>query len=161
MTFVAVPSPTPATAPSSPRTVIEHDGWYPATDPALLRESMRVTEAVTEGRLLEAIYAAQIYLGRELRTWRRIQEAAGAASLEAVEPDIQIDFEAALVRCYRRAVFNLVMADLVETYRDVTATKEGSDRAEQKALSAADYRRNAIHAVRDILGVDPTNVELI
>jgi hypothetical protein len=161
MTFVAVPTSTPAPSPASPRAVVEHDGWYPATDPAQLREAMRVTEAVTEARLLEAIYGAQDYVGRELRTWRFAQERAGAASLAAVEPEIQIDFEPALVRRYRRAVFNLAMADLVETYRDVTATKDGAERAEQKALSAADYRRNATHAIRDLLGVDPTDVELI
>jgi hypothetical protein len=161
MTFVAVPKPTPVVVPSSPRTVVEHDGWYPATDPAQLREAMRVTEAVTDARLLDAIYGAQDYVGRELRRWRLEREAAGAASLEAVEPDVQIDFEPALVRRYRRAVFHLVMADIVEAYRDITATKDGADRAEQKALGAAEYRRNATHAIRDILGVDPTDVELI
>jgi hypothetical protein len=138
-----------------------HDGWYPPTDPAQLREAMRVTETVTEARLVEAVYSAQDYVGRELRRWRLDREAAGAASLEAVEPDVQIDFEPALVRRYRRAVFNLVMADLCETYRDVTATKDGADRAEQRALSSADYRRNATHAIRDLLGVDATDVELI
>ena len=161
MGFVAVAPPPPPTPSSAPRAVVEHDGWYPATEPALLREAMRVTETVTEARLLEAIYSAQDYVGRELRAWRLRHEAEGAVSMAAVEPEVQIDFEAALVRRYRRAVFNLVMADVCETYRDVTATKDGADRAEQKALGAGDYRRNATHAIRDILGADPTDVELI
>jgi len=161
MTFVAVPTPTPPAPPSSPAQLLEHDGWYPATDPAQLRDVMRVTETVTEARLAEAVFAAQDQVGRELRAWRATWEAAGAASLEAVDPDTIINFEPAHVGRYRRAVFNLVMAELVETYRDVTATKDGSDRAEQRALSADEYRRNALYSIRDILGVTRTTVELI
>jgi hypothetical protein len=148
---------SPAAAAAVPAT-IEHDGWYPATDPAQLRASARIGEVVTPQRLQEAVLGAMVSVEAELAAWRALQTAA---SLAAVAPGRTLGGEPRLVVLYRRAIAGFVAADLAETHRDITATAEGSDRGEAKALSADEHRRNATHAIRDMLGQTRTAVELI
>ena len=76
-------------------------------------------------------------------------------------PGLQLDGESIYAHHWRRAVYNFAMAELAETHRDVSATSDGAARAEEKALTADDYRRDALHAVRDILGTPRINAELI
>jgi hypothetical protein len=149
-------------APASPQgSFVDHDSWYPGVDPNHFRDALRVGPAVTHPRLVEALRGAMITVGRDLRRWKAARVAAGAATLAAVEDQDEIDFEPELVHLYRRAVYAFAAADLVETHHDITATADGRDRSETRALSADDHRRNGLHAIRDILGVGRTTVELI
>ncbi|HEX8402220.1 MAG TPA: head completion/stabilization protein [Allosphingosinicella sp.] len=155
--FVSSP-PAPASPPGS---FVDHDGWYPGADVNGLRECVRLGSTVTHPRLVEAILGAMITVGRDLRRWKAARVAAGAATLAAVEDQDEINFEPELVHLYRRAVYAFAAADLVETHHDITATPDGRDRNETRALSADDHRRNGLHAIRDILRVGRTVVELI
>ncbi len=52
-------------------------------------------------------------------------------------------------------------AELVETYRDVDLTGAGQRKVEDAEPSIGELRRDAIHAIRDILGTTRTDIELI
>lgn len=160
--FVSSPTPAPDPAPSPPSSGprVEHDGFYPGVDLTHMRETMRIGEVVTQARLTEVAKVGMVATGRELRRWRAVQVAAGAATLDAIEAE-QIDFENVLIVSYRRAVYSYAAAELAETHRDITATGDGADRGEQKALTADEHRRNATYAIRDILDVERVDSELI
>lgn len=155
--LIAVPA-----APQSPEnTVVVADGWFPEIDCNDTRAVLRLGDVVPHERLVSAILGALIAMMGELRAWRAAQEAAGAGALDAVEPLGEINGQHRLVLLFTRAVQMTVGAQLAETHRDVSATKEGAARAEPQLLTAADYRREATWAIRDILGVTRTSVELI
>ncbi|GGZ32097.1 hypothetical protein GCM10011273_17690 [Asticcacaulis endophyticus] len=115
---------------------------------------------IPDPRLIEAIEGAIITVNGDLRDWRLDRLAEGHALLSAVSPD-EVNGEKALVVIWKRAVMAFAAADLMETHRDVSATNEGAKRAEEQAPTACDHRRNGVHAIRDILGVTRTTVELI
>jgi hypothetical protein len=149
-------------APLSPAdAVVEADGWYPAIDCTAARKVLRLGDGVTHERLVSAILGAMITVMGELRQWRTAQDATGATNIEAVDPDAQVGGEHKLKLLFTRAVVCTVGAQLAETHRDVSATADGEKRADQQLLSAGDYRREATWAIRDILGVPRTCVELL
>lgn len=157
MTFVAVPP-----APASPEdTAVVADGWYPAIDCNEMRAALRIGEVVTHDRLFAAIQSGMIAVIDELRVWRAVQDAAGHASMAAVAPDENIGGQPRLVLLFTRAVRFAAASELVELHRDISATNDGLNRAESQLQTAADYRRMMTWAVRDILGVSRTAVELI
>ena len=140
--------------------MIEHDGWFPGVTLEEVRDVMRLGTTITDARLAAAIRAAMMTVTVELRDWKARQVAAGYVVLEAVPGDT-IDWEPANFHLYKRAIGSFAAADLAETHNDITATGEGKDRIEERVLSADDHRRNGTHAIRDILGVGRTTVELI
>lgn len=155
--FIAVPR-----SPASPaNSIVEGDGWYPDIDCNAMRDALRLGEMVTHARLSGAIEGAQVTVEGELADWRTGWERAGAANLEAVEPDRKSGGIHRLTLIYTRAVRFHAAAELSETHRDLTATQDGQARAETEATTAEEYLRRATHAVRDILGVTRTVVELI
>ena len=139
---------------------IANDGFFPDVDPALFRKQLRIRDAVTEERLREALIGAIITVGNDLVTWAAIQRALGHQTLGAV-PALEIDGTSRLVLLYRRAVFCTARAEVVERYRDVDTTAKGQAKAEDLDPSIGELRRDAIYAVRDILAVGRTSVELI
>lgn len=155
--FVSVPS-APASPPNSR---IEHDGWYPGVDANKLRDATRLGSLVAHARLVEAAIGAMIDVGRELAAWKARHVAAGIANLAGIEGQAEVGGEPELVALYCRAVYALTAADLAETHGEISATGEGKDRSEDRALGAGDHRRNAIHAIRRILGAPRTLVGLI
>jgi hypothetical protein len=72
-----------------------------------------------------------------------------------------IDGTSTLVLLYRRAVFTAAKAEVVERYRDVDITGAGQRKVEDLEPSVGELRRDSLHAIRDILGVGRTAVELI
>ncbi|SNS20137.1 Phage head completion protein (GPL) [Sphingomonas laterariae] len=147
------PEPGPADAPIA-------GGWFPAIDPRKIREGYRIREAVTPARLREALIAAIITVTNDLGAWQAGQDAAGHASLAAV-PAPSIDGQSRLLHLYVRAVALNAKAEIVERYRDIDITGPGERRAEDLDPSVGELRRDALHAVRDILGKSRTTVELI
>lgn len=155
--LIAMP-PRPASPANS---VVPGDGWYPDIDCNDLRDVLRLGETVTHPRLRGAIEGAQVTVEGELADWRKEQEREGAADLAAVEPDRKSGGIHRLTLIYTRAVRFHAAAELAETHRDLTATQDGQARADTEATTAEEYLRRATHAVRDILGVTRTTVELI
>ncbi len=147
--------------PASPPEELAGDGFWPGLDPNLMRDELRLGTVVTHARLVGAIKGGMISIGIELADWRAKREAEGAANLAAVDPEDTIAGEHRLSLLYRRAVQFAAAAELAELHRDISATQDGADRAESEILTAREYNRLAIHAVRDVLGASRTAVELI
>lgn len=158
MSFVALP-PSPASPAAS---VVPGDDWYPDIDCNAFRDALRLGGGmVTQERLVAAIEGAQVTVEGELATWRAAREAEGAATLAQVEPDRKSGGQHRLTLIYTRAVRMHAAAEIAETHRDLTATQDGQARADTEATTSQEYLRRATHAVRDIIGVTRTAVELI
>ncbi len=157
MTIIATVLPdedTPAPA------LIANDGFLPDIDPAMFREQHRIRDAVTPARAREALIAGILTVRRDLAAWAAGHREAGILRLESV-PASTIDGISTLVLLYRRAVFTAAKAEVVERYRDIDLTGAGQRKAEDLDPSVAELRRDSLHAIRDMLAVTRTCVELI
>jgi hypothetical protein len=160
--FVSVP-PAAIDCPGeeSCAQMIEADGFFPAIDLHALRDTMVVTTIVTDARLRESVIAAMTTAMRELAEWRTAQVLDGYDRADMICGQPMIDGQNWYGHRWRRAIYNYACAELAETHRDVSATSDGSDRAEKRALTAEEYRRDGLHAVRDIIGTARIHAELI
>lgn len=138
------------------------DDWYPAIDPAQLRREHRLGDVakVTPERLRAAILEALISVDNQLGAWATAQTAAGYASLATV-PARAFGGESRLVISFHRAIGALTKLELIERHRDLDTTAAGDRDAAALDPSIGELRRDAIHAIRDILGTTRTTVELI
>lgn len=158
MSFIATaPSSTPAPAPAA--TIVTNDGFFPDVDLDQLREQMRLDGTVTPARLRSAAVDAVISVNHELQAWKASKVADGVTSLADTVP--QIGGVSVYLTLYLSAVYRTAKADLTERYRDFDATKSGEDKAEQLDDTIGADRRHARWAIRDILGISRTTVELI
>jgi hypothetical protein len=157
--FIASP-PSPA-SPAGAK--VTGGTFWPEIDLNKFRDAMRIGGSeITDARLMPALSDAIVSVGRDLKAWRLANIAEGYTTLAAVPcDDDEIDGETAYVGLWRRAVYATATADLVETHRDITATAEGARRAEEFMPGAADHRRNAIRAIRAILGRPGISVDLV
>lgn len=151
------PAPDPLPPVAEP---IEHDGWFPGIDLTRLRAEGRIRDTVTAARLLDAALSAMIWVGDQLAGWQGQQIEAGYASLAAV-PAPAIMGESRKVILYRQAVTGWAKALVVERYRDTDTTGAGDRRVDEIEMTPGELRRDAIHAVRAMLGQTRTAVELI
>ncbi len=149
----------PGTPPAT-EAVVVNDGWFPNIDPVRLRAEHRIRDSVTPERLRGAIVGAIITVGNQLAVWQANQMTAAHASLAAV-PALQIDGKSRFVLLYARAIGAYVKAELVEGYRDTDATSAGQREVTDLEPSIGELRRDAIHAIRDILGRPRMRAELI
>jgi len=140
--------------------LIANDGFFPDIDPAMFREQHRIRDAVTPARAREALIAGILTVGRDLAAWAAGHRAVGILRLDDV-PASTIDGISTLVLLYRRAVFTAAKAEVVERYRDVDLTGAGQRKVEDLEPSVAELRRDSLHAIRDMLAVTRTCVELI
>lgn len=148
---------TPAQPAAEP---VDHDSWFPGVDLTALRAQARLRDSVTPERLREAVLSALIWVGDQLADWQAAQIAAGYTTLGAV-PSTAIMGESRKLILYRQAVAAWTKALVVERYRDTDLTGAGDRRADDLDPSVGELRRDAIHAVRAILGRTRTDVELI
>lgn len=150
---------TPAPPPEQPVNV-QNDGWFP--DVALLeaREAERISETITAERLKWALVNAILTVNDELASWKEAQVAAGHTTMAAVPAPAVLD-TTRLVALYKRAVFALAHADLIERYPDYSITRAGIERAEALGPASDDHYRNGRWAINDILSKTRTTVELI
>jgi len=152
-----------AVVPNSPLAAdppVVNDGWFPDVDPAAIRDEYRIRDTVTPDRLRKAIVGAILTVGNQLADWQVAQRAAGYATL-AVVPTTVVDGKSRLALLYARAIGAYAKAELVETYRDIDTTTAGQRQADELEPSIVELRRDAIHAIRDILGRTRTRIELI
>lgn len=153
---VILPDADPITADRP----IVNDGWFPDVDMATLRKAARIRDDVTFDRLRGAIVGAIITVGNDLTAWQANHRAQGRLSLGAV-PSPLIDGQSRLTHLYARAILGFAKADLVEGYRDTDLTAAGQRAVEDLDPSVAELRRDALHAIRDMLATSRTTVELI
>lgn len=140
--------------------VLDNDGWFPDIDAAHLRAAVRLDGSITNARLEVAAVNAMLAVNRELAAYKAAEQANGHATL-AVVPAASIAGESELVHLYRRAVYCTAGAELAERYRSFDATAAGNQRADDLTPSIDEYRRDARWAIRDLLGLVHTTVELI
>ena len=133
--------------------------WPPISLPDL-RDTVRLDRTGTTARLKHAVIDAIISVNRDLADWRRAREAEGVATLAAVPGEV-INGESAYLHSYRRAVYAMTRANLLERYTDYSATGDGVKGADAKIISSDDLYRDARFAIRDILGTTHITVALI
>jgi Phage head completion protein (GPL) len=149
-----------STNPPSPTLdVIINNGFWPDIDPNDFREGERVHNA-TPPRLRQSLRAAVADVNRQLANYQHAHQQAGRMACDAIPPepwqspgDIQL--------LYTRAVYAQAQADLLERYRDASATGKGDERGEAKDLAADYYRADARWAIAELVGRSHTTVELI
>ena len=150
-----------ATAPTAPdEGEITNSPFWPAISLPDLRETVRLDGTVTTARLTHAVIDAITSVNRDLADWRRAREAEGVATLAAVPGEV-INGESAYLHSYRRAVYAMTRANLLERYTDYSATGDGVKGADAKIISSDDLYRDARFAIRDILGTTHITVALI
>jgi hypothetical protein len=146
-----------AAAPTPPEPELPHHPFWPAIAPADFREVMNCDGTVTTPRLTFALTEAVTLVNAALKAFREWNSANGAATLA----DVPDDEPGRLVHLYRRAVYERTKADLMERMIGVSATADGQKRAESQDPAIGDHYRNALWAIRDIIGERRTTVELI
>lgn len=150
-----------ANAPTSPAEgEIDSSPFWPAISLPNLRDTVRLDGTVTTARLKHAVIDAITSVNRDLADWRRAREAEGVATLAAVPGEV-INGESAYLHSYRRAVYAMTRANLLERYTDYSATGDGVKGADAKVVSSDDLYRDARFAIRDILGTTHITVALI
>lgn len=140
------------------------DGWFPAIKLADIRDTIRLGEgAIPTPRLKAAIEGAILSCLRALHVWRSGHAAAGIASLALVKNADgvieQLGETPKTVMLWERAVRYHTGAELADQHRDIAATDEGMDRAEEKAAIGDDYRRLAYAAIADLLSIGAAEPE--
>ncbi|WP_324037042.1 head completion/stabilization protein [Aeromonas caviae] len=150
-----------ANAPTSPAEgEIDSSPFWPAISLPDLRDTVRLDGTVTTARLKHAVIDAITSVNRDLADWRRAREAEGVTTLAAVPGEV-INGESAYLHSYRRAVYAMTRANLLERYTDYSATGDGVKGADAKIISSDDLYRDARFAIRDILGTTHNTVALI
>lgn len=139
---------------------LTNDGFWPDIEADHLRASLRMDGTVSDARLEMAAVNAVLAVNRELASLRAEYRAQGYERLQDV-PAAQLQGLSGLVHLYRRAVYCTAVAELAERFRSYDATAAGNQRADDLTPSIDEYRRDARYAIRDLLGIGHTTVELI
>ncbi|MBZ6064696.1 head completion/stabilization protein [Aeromonas schubertii] len=148
-------APTPTDEPP-----VTSGTFWPTIELGRLRAIMRTDGTITAERLRHAVIDAISQVNGDLTGWSLNRKGEGHATLADVPADI-IDGESVLVHWYRRAVYSMARANLYERYLDSSATADAIKDAVPRELTADDLRRDARFAIRDILGITHSTVELI
>lgn len=154
--FIANP-PAPA-SPANAKFV--GDGWFPEIDLNDARDVMRVGTVITDARLISALAGAWNYVADELWDWRTAHENQGITALADVSPRMVGD-KNRLEYLFINAVRASAQAELYDHYSDISATGKNDQMIEGKRMTADEFRRIAVHSIRDILGKRRTKSSLI
>lgn len=146
-------------AASTPH-VITNDGFWPDIDLTDVRNAQRINSSVTDARVETALVNAMLTANRELAHRKLRYQAEGHTNLDAVPAD-EIGGRSILAILYTRAVYSAVSAEIAERYRSFDATNSGAAKAEEEEPTVDDYRRDSRFAIRDLLGISRTTVELL
>jgi len=133
------------------------DGWFPPVLLEDVRSKLRIGDGtVTTQRLTAAIEGAMVSAFRALAPWKLLRIADGAVILGQVT-DITLNDANYADLLWQRIIRNFAGAELGDLHRDISATDDGLDRADEKSATADDYRRLAYQAIRDMqsIGGDP------
>lgn len=144
---------TPASPVDAEDATFEVDGWFPAIIIAEIRDKVRIGEGiVTAERMLGAVEGAVLTALQALSEWRAAHATAGIAALSDID-DVNIGSTTRPVVLWERIIRYYTAAELADNHRDITATSDGRDRADEQNLTADEYRRQAHNAVADLLSI--------
>jgi hypothetical protein len=158
--FITYPPAAEIDQPAPTESTIVNDGFFPDIDPAAVREAARIPMNITPARLRAAILGAIMTVESDLRDFAAGSIAAGYVTL-ALVPAPQLDGQSVQSIRYQRAVALNAKAELIERHRDFDTTAAGGAQADELTPTIGELRRDAIHAVRDILGKSRTTIDLI
>jgi hypothetical protein len=154
-------STPPAPADPIDATVSTGD-WWPDVIVSKVRDAINLGgTTIAHNRLVAAIAAGAVEVTNDLARWQALQIAAGYTSLATVAPDRLVNGEPEKVVLFLRAVTMHAAADLADRHLDLTATRDGLDRQDERRSMADDFRRSAVRAIRAITGVTGTMVDLV
>lgn len=160
MSFVSLPPASGIETPPAAETPIENDGFFPDIEPGAVREAARIPTSITPARLRAAILGAIMTVAYDLRAFAARSIADGHVTLAAI-PAPQLNGQSVQLIRYNRAVALYAKAELIERHRDFDTTSAGGNQAEELTPTIGELRRDALHAVRDILGKARTTIDLI
>lgn len=150
---------TPPENPA-PLGTLSAGGFWPVIDLAKLREAIALDGSVTAARITHAATDALAGVIDELAAWSLAQQTAGHDTLASV-PAVAINGASVQLSRFERAVYSYAKANLIERYADADATGRAERGEPGRRLQADEYRRDGLHALRDILGVSRMTSELI
>lgn len=140
--------------------VITNDGFWPDIDVVHLRGSIRLDGSITDARIEVVTVNALIQVNGELAKVKSNHVENGYTTIAAV-PAFEINGENHFIHLYRRSIYCSVGAELAERYRSYDTSVDGNKNADELTPSVDEYRRDARFAIRDLLGVGHSTVELI
>ncbi len=140
-------------------TQVTTDPFWPAISLRDLRLACRISGRTTTARLLHAATEAVIHVSDELLPWAQRQQEAGFTQLGVV-PARKINGVSVKVYRYRRAVYAITRALILENMRDVDTTEHGDRKADALEPQADTLWRDARWAIADIQGTQRIYAEL-
>lgn len=140
--------------------IIDNDGFWPDIEGEGAKAVLRLDSSVPDARLESALLNAMQSVNRELRAVKKGHLAAGYNTVADVPAD-RLGGTSELILSYRRAVYCTAGAELQERYRGYDTTSNGDQKAEALCPTIDDLKRDARHAIRDLLGIGHCTVELI
>ncbi|AJC66893.1 head completion/stabilization protein [Dickeya zeae] len=124
-----------------------------------LRLAARITGGITTTRLMHVTTEAVVHVTDQLASWQQTQQAAGYVALADV-PARQVNGESIKVYRFRRAVYAIARALLLEGYRDVDTTAKGDKATDTFDNQCDDLWRDARWSIADISGAQRLFAEL-
>ncbi|KFB99465.1 putative phage protein [Trabulsiella guamensis ATCC 49490] len=140
-------------------SAVSAGAFWPVISLHDLRLAARITGGITTSRLMHAATEAVAHVIDQLSDWQTEQEQAGYATLQDV-PATQINDESRKVHSFRRAVYAITRAFVLEGYRDVDTTAKGDRVADAMDMQRDELWRDARWSIADIRGVRRVYAEL-
>ncbi|MGJ8518189.1 head completion/stabilization protein [Carnimonas bestiolae] len=137
---------------------IKNAPFWPDIDPEAFRSEHRITDTVTNSRVISALANAIGITNRMLREWR--SKHSQYETLGDV-PEYEWLPTGGLTAQYKRAVFSEAHALILDHYLNVGATGRMNEDDDSRRDMADTHRRDARWAVNEILDRPHTTVELI
>lgn len=153
-----IPTTPPETDPAEDS--IPNLPFWPALSLAAFRQGYRVDTVVSADEAKQRIATAARQVNAELAVWQATQELAGSATLADVASPLYGE-QSAHVASYLDAVYHHAKALVIQDNRDTDTTKSGHNRADAMDDQADIALARSRSAVRAILGVSRSTVELI
>lgn len=123
--------------------------FWPVISLKDLRLAARITGGVTTTRLMHVTTEAVGHIIEQLEEWQINQQRLGYDTLQNV-PAVEVNGESVKVYRYRRAVYSIARALVIEGYRDVDTTPKGDKDAAALDLQREDLWRDARWGIADI-----------
>ncbi|WP_413722728.1 head completion/stabilization protein [Sodalis sp. RH24] len=148
MSSLVIPAPRPEV---EAEPIIQNTFFWPAVDPAVMRDILRYEGTITPLRLRHAVKSAIAEVNTELWEYRKEQMALGFTLLAEVPAD-QIDGESIKLSEYRRAVSSITAASLAERYRGYDASANGGKKADEVESRIDELWRDARFSISNVAG---------
>jgi hypothetical protein len=143
-----------ANTPAAAEADIENVFW-PAISPATLRDIFSIKQDVNPAKLSHLVTMAIITTNDELKAFTISQQESGISSSDALEDGTRLN------HLYKHAIYSTVMVSVIDNSRDYDATASGREDTDDIEKAMDTQRTNAAIAIRSILGLSRSNVELI